>query len=125
MRRRTTGRRTAAVLAVAAAAFTLTTAVVVAVDDFPRGLLILVFGLLTAVGSWEGVLRRGWARVAALALAALSLGSAPSCWPTRGSCGPCSSSVSAPSSGTSAPGSRSSRGSCIPPPSARSARCCS
>ena len=74
MRRRTTGRRTAAVLAVAAAAFTLATAVVVAVDDFPRGLLILVFGLLTAVGSWEGVLRRGRARVAALALAALSLG---------------------------------------------------
>ena len=73
MRRRTT-RRTAATVAVGAALFTLTAAVAVAVDDFPRGLMILVCGLLAAVGSWEGVLRRGWARAAASAFAVAALG---------------------------------------------------
>ena len=73
MRRRTTNRRTAAVLAVGAAVFTLTAAVAVAIKDFPRGLLILVCGLLAAAGSWEGVLRRGRARTAALAVAVAAL----------------------------------------------------
>jgi diacylglycerol kinase family enzyme len=73
MRRRTT-RRTAAVVAVGAAVFTLTAAVAVAVDDFPRGLMILACGLLAAVGAWEGVLRRGWARAGALGLVVAALG---------------------------------------------------
>jgi len=72
-RRRTTGRRTAAVIAIGAALWTLGLAVVVAVYDFPRGLLFLLCGLVVAAGSWEGVLRRGWGRVAALTVAALAL----------------------------------------------------
>ncbi|MET0764007.1 MAG: diacylglycerol kinase family protein [Blastococcus sp.] len=71
--RRRTNRRTAAVVAVGAAVFTLVAAVAVAVTDFPRGLLILLCGLLAAAGSWEGVVRRGWARVAAIAVAVLAL----------------------------------------------------
>src|SRR3954454_22666264 len=72
-RRRTTGRRTAAVIAIGAALWTLGLAVVLAVYDFPRGLLFLLCGLVVAAGSWEGVLRRGWGRVAALTIAALAL----------------------------------------------------
>ncbi|HEY4626693.1 MAG TPA: hypothetical protein VIH01_11810, partial [Blastococcus sp.] len=72
-RRRTTGRRTAAVIAIGAALWTLGLAVVLAVYDFPRGLLFLLCGLVVAAGSWEGVLRRGWGRVAALTVAAFAL----------------------------------------------------
>ncbi|TFV88901.1 diacylglycerol kinase family protein [Blastococcus sp. CT_GayMR16] len=71
--RRTTGRRTAAVLALAAAVWTATLLVTVALDDFPRGLLVLVCGLVVAGGAWEGVLRRGWGRVAGLAVAGAAL----------------------------------------------------
>ena len=71
--RRTTGRRTAAVLAVAAACWTAALALTVAVDDFPRGLLVLVCAVLVAAGAWEGVLRRGWGRVAGLAVAGLAM----------------------------------------------------
>jgi diacylglycerol kinase family enzyme len=71
--RRTTGRRTAAVLALGAACWTAVLAVAVAVNDFPRGLLVLACGLLVVAGSWEGVLRRGWGRAAGLAVAAVAL----------------------------------------------------
>ena len=71
--RRTTGRRTAAVLAIAAAVWTAILTVTVAVKDFPRGLLILACGVLVAAGAWEGVLRRGWGRVAWLAVAGVAL----------------------------------------------------
>jgi diacylglycerol kinase family enzyme len=74
MRRRRTGRRTAAVLAVAAGVFTLLAVLTVAIQDFPRGLLILMCGSLAAAGSWEGVLRRGRARAGAMALALAALG---------------------------------------------------
>jgi diacylglycerol kinase family enzyme len=47
-------------------------ALVVAIDDFPRGLLVLVCVLLAASGVWEGVLRRGWGRVAALSVAGVA-----------------------------------------------------
>src|SRR3954454_9902832 len=73
MFRRTTGRRVAAALALAAAIWTVAVAVFAAFDDFPRGLLFLGCGLLAAAGSWEGVLRRGWARAAALAVAVAAL----------------------------------------------------
>ncbi|TFV88200.1 diacylglycerol kinase [Blastococcus sp. CT_GayMR20] len=72
-RRRTTGRRTAAVLALLGALWMLNSAVAVAVDDFPRGLLVAVCGLVVAAGAWEGVLRRGWGRVAGLAVAGAAL----------------------------------------------------
>jgi diacylglycerol kinase family enzyme len=74
MRRRRTGRRTAAVLAVAAGVFTLLAVVTAAIQDFPRGLLILMCGSLAAAGSWEGVLRRGRARAGAMAVALAALG---------------------------------------------------
>ena len=74
MRRRRTGRRTAAVLAVAAGVFTLLAVLTVAIQDFPRGLLILMCGSVAAAGSWEGVLRRGRARAGAMAVALAALG---------------------------------------------------
>jgi diacylglycerol kinase family enzyme len=74
MRPRRTGRRTAAVLAVAAGVFTLLAVLTVAIQDFPRGLLILMCGSLAAAGSWEGVLRRGRARAGAMAVALAALG---------------------------------------------------
>ena len=67
-------RRPAAVVALAAAVWVLLLCVVVAVDDFPRGLLLLTCGALVASGAWEGVLRRGWGRVAGLAVAVGALG---------------------------------------------------
>jgi diacylglycerol kinase family enzyme len=66
-------RRTSAAVALAAATWVLVLAVAAAVDDFPRGLLVLVCGALVAAGSWEGVLRRGWGRVAGLAVAVVAL----------------------------------------------------
>ena len=57
-------RRTTAVVALAAAAWIVLLGVTVAVDDFPRGLLLLLCAALVAAGAWEGVLRRGWGRVA-------------------------------------------------------------
>jgi diacylglycerol kinase family enzyme len=71
--RRGTRRRTAAVLALGGACWTALFTVAVAVDDFPRGLLVLGSGLLVAAGAWEGVLRRGRGRVAGLAVAAAAL----------------------------------------------------
>jgi diacylglycerol kinase family enzyme len=76
VRRRTTGRRAAAVLAVGAAAWTLAVLVVAAFDDFPRGLVFVGCGLVAAAGSWEAVLRRGWGRVAAVAVAVVALAGA-------------------------------------------------
>jgi len=63
----------AAAVALGAAAWTVGVAVLAAFDDFPRGLLFLVLGLVAAAGSWEGVLRRGWARAGALAVAAAAV----------------------------------------------------
>src|SRR4051795_3265792 len=66
-------RRTQAAVALAAAAWVLVLAMAATVDDFPRGLLVLVCGALVAAGAWEGVLRRGWGRVAGLAVAVTAL----------------------------------------------------
>jgi hypothetical protein len=71
-----TRRRVAAVLALVFAAWSLLVGVVAAVDDFPRGLLVLAFGALIAGGVWEGVLRRGWGRVAGVAVAVAALAGA-------------------------------------------------
>ncbi|MFW3172852.1 diacylglycerol/lipid kinase family protein [Geodermatophilus sp. CPCC 206100] len=60
-------------MALAAAVWILLLVVVVAFDDFPRGLLLLVCAAVVAAGAWEGVLRRGWARVGALAVAGAAL----------------------------------------------------
>jgi diacylglycerol kinase family enzyme len=66
-------RRSAAAVALAAAAWVLVLGVTVAVDDFPRGLLLLLCAALVAAGAWEGVLRRGWGRVAGLAVSGAAL----------------------------------------------------
>ena len=66
-------RRTTAAVALVAAAWVGVLAVAVAVDDFPRGLLLLLCAALVAAGAWEGVLRRGWGRVAGLAVAGVAL----------------------------------------------------
>src|SRR3954454_6627810 len=66
-------RRTTAAVALAAAAWVLALGVTVAVDDFPRGLLLLGCAALVAAGAWGGVLRRGWGRVAGVAVAAAAL----------------------------------------------------
>src|SRR4051812_25012556 len=76
MHRRAPGRRVCAAVAVVAAVATLSLAVTAAFRDFPRGLLFLCCGLVAAAGSWEGVLRRGWGRVAGLAVAAVALAGA-------------------------------------------------
>ena len=66
-------RRTATVVALAAAVWVAALSVRAAVDDFPRGLLLLTCGALVAAGAWEGVLRRGWGRVAGVAVAGTAL----------------------------------------------------
>src|SRR5215204_2734766 len=75
-RRRPTGRRVAATVALAGGLLLVTSALSVAVDDFPRGLVVLACGVVVAAGTWEGVLRRGWARVGALAVATAALAGA-------------------------------------------------
>jgi diacylglycerol kinase family enzyme len=69
-------RRIAAAAGLAFAAWTLLLVLVVAVADFPRGLLVLLCGALVAAGAWEGVLRRGWGRVAGVAVAVVALAGA-------------------------------------------------
>src|SRR3954462_705174 len=66
-------RRTAAAVALGAVAWVLALGVIVAVDDFPRGLVLLGCAALVAAGAWEGVLRRGWGRVAGIAVAVAAL----------------------------------------------------
>ena len=75
-RRRPTGRRVAAAVALAGGLLLVTSALAVAIDDFPRGLVVLACGAVVAAGTWEGVLRRGWARVGALAVATAALAGA-------------------------------------------------
>ncbi|NEM06199.1 diacylglycerol/lipid kinase family protein [Geodermatophilus normandii] len=66
-------RRTAAAVAMAAAVWVAVLSVQAAVHDFPRGVLLLGCGALVAAGAWEGVLRRGWGRVAGLVVAGAAL----------------------------------------------------
>jgi diacylglycerol kinase family enzyme len=51
-------------------------AVVVAVQEFPRGLIALACVAVAAAAAWYGILRRGAARIAGLAIGALGLGAA-------------------------------------------------
>jgi diacylglycerol kinase family enzyme len=69
-------RRLAAIVALVMATATVALAVAVAVSEFPRGLGLLACVLVAAVAAWYGVLRRGVARVAGLAVAALALAGA-------------------------------------------------
>ena len=62
-------RRLAAIAAIALAAAGLGLAIAVAVDEFPRGLVVLGVTVLAVAAAWYGVLRRGLARIAGLAVA--------------------------------------------------------
>jgi diacylglycerol kinase family enzyme len=62
-------RRLAAIAAIVLAAAGLGLAIAVAVDEFPRGLVVLALTVLALGAAWYGVLRRGMARVAGLAAA--------------------------------------------------------
>ncbi|HYI38296.1 MAG TPA: diacylglycerol kinase family protein [Thermoleophilaceae bacterium] len=62
----------AAAVALVAGTATLALAVAIAVSEFPRGLVLLGLVAVAAVSAWYGVLRRGAARTAGLAVAALA-----------------------------------------------------
>ena len=64
-------RRLAAIAAIVLAAAGLALAIAVAVDEFPRGLVVLALTVLALGAAWYGVLRRGMARIAGLAAAAV------------------------------------------------------
>jgi hypothetical protein len=72
-------RRTAAIGALLLGFAGLGLAVVVALQEFPRGLIALACVVLAAAAAWYGVLRRGPVRVAGLAGGALGLGAAILC----------------------------------------------
>ncbi|QWZ08770.1 NAD(+)/NADH kinase [Nocardioides panacis] len=67
------GRRLAAIGALVVGAATAVLGVGVAVDQFPRGLVLLVCVVLAGTAAWYGVLRRGAFRVAGLTVAGLAL----------------------------------------------------
>jgi diacylglycerol kinase family enzyme len=69
-------RQAAAVGALVLGLGALGLAVVVAVQEFPRGLIALGCVALAGAGAWYGVLRRGMARVLGLAVGVLGLGAA-------------------------------------------------
>jgi diacylglycerol kinase family enzyme len=78
-------RRWLAALALLLGAATMALALVVAVREFPRGLVLAVLVLVAGASAWYAVVRRGAARVAGLSLAALALGGALVLVLTRGS----------------------------------------
>ena len=63
----------AALVALVVGAATVALAVAVAVSEFPRGLVLLALVLVAGASAWYGVLRRGIARAAGLAVAGLAL----------------------------------------------------
>ena len=65
-----------AIFALVVGAATVALAVVVAVVEFPRGLVVLGCVLIAGASAWYGVLRRGVARVAGLTVAGLALAGA-------------------------------------------------
>jgi diacylglycerol kinase family enzyme len=69
-------RRLTAVIALVAIVATIALAVAVVVSEFPRGLGLLACVLVAGAAAWYGALRRGPARVAGLAVAALALAGA-------------------------------------------------
>ena len=69
-------RRWMAALALLVGAATCALGLVVAVREFPRGLVLLVLVLVAMATAWYGVVRRGVARAMGLALAALAVAGA-------------------------------------------------
>src|ERR1044072_5367643 len=66
-------RRLAAIVALVVGTATLALGIVVAVNEFPRGLGLLASAVVAAAAAWYGVLRRGPARVAGGVGAALAV----------------------------------------------------
>jgi diacylglycerol kinase family enzyme len=77
-------RRLTAVFALVVAAATLVLAIVVAINQFPRGLVLLGCVLLAGVSAWYGLRRRGIARVVGVIVAAVALAGAVALIVTRG-----------------------------------------
>ena len=71
-----TRQRLAALVALLAGASTAVLAIVVAVNEFPRGLVLLGCVAVAAACAWYGALRRGIARIAGLSVAVLTLAGA-------------------------------------------------
>jgi diacylglycerol kinase family enzyme len=69
-------RRIAAIGALLLGLGGLALGVVVAVQEFPRGLIALAFVAVAACGAWYGVLRRGPVRVAGFCVGVLGVGAA-------------------------------------------------
>jgi Diacylglycerol kinase catalytic domain len=69
-------RRPAAIAALLLGVAGMALAVVVAVQELPRGLIALACVALGAAGAWYGVLRRGAVRLAGLAVGAIGLAAA-------------------------------------------------
>jgi diacylglycerol kinase family enzyme len=66
-------RRLTAIFALVVAAATLALAIAVAVNQFPRGLVLLGCVLIAAASAWYGLRRRGIARVVGVIVAAVAL----------------------------------------------------
>ena len=66
-------RRLAAIAAIVLAAATVVLAIVVAIEDFPQGVWVVLCLLVAAAAAWFGLVRRGAARLASLVVATLAL----------------------------------------------------
>ena len=66
-------RRLTAIFALVVAAATLVLAIVVAINQFPRGLVLLACALIAGASAWYGLRRRGIARVVGVIVAAVAL----------------------------------------------------
>jgi hypothetical protein len=65
--------RLVAIFALLVAAATLVLAIAVAVNQFPRGLVLLGCVLIAGVSAWYGLRRRGIARVVGVIVAGIAL----------------------------------------------------
>ena len=65
-------RRLAAIAAIVLAAATVVLAIVVAIEDFPQGVWVVLCLFVAAAAAWFGLVRRGPARLASLVVAALA-----------------------------------------------------
>ena len=66
-------RRLAAIAALVLAFLTVALAIVVTIQEFPDGLILLACLVVAVVGGWFGVVRRGVARAAGLGIAVLAI----------------------------------------------------
>ena len=66
-------RRLAAIAAIVLAAATVVLAIVIAIEDFPQGVWVVLCLFVAAAAAWFGLVRRGPARLASLVVAALAL----------------------------------------------------